>query len=71
MNEAVANLTSVKRNGVWSVSCVQHGFIEDHMDFIHNEDYRIPSGNGIEIYDALVEFMKGGRKVYIDEVSWP
>jgi hypothetical protein len=70
INQAVANLTSVERNGAWSVACIQHGFLEN-FNCVDNGNYRIPTTSGTEITDALVAFMKGGKRNYIDLTSWP
>lgn len=64
------NLTSVERNGVWSVSCVQHGFLEN-MNFMDSDSYRIPSTSGVEINVALASFKSNGERVFIDAVDWP
>ena len=58
LNEAVDNITSVKRNGAWSVSCIQHGFLGSDK-CVNNQKYRIPSDIGIGITEALTKFMKG------------
>lgn len=31
INEAINNITSVERNGIWAVSCIQHGFLENNQ----------------------------------------
>jgi hypothetical protein len=70
INEAMANISSVERHGVWSVSCIQHGFLENGR-YYESTNYRIPSGSGVEVNDALLAFMRGGERLYIDSVSWP
>jgi len=70
INEAISNITSVEKHGAWSVSCIQHGFLENGR-YYENSKYRIPTDSGVEVNDALLAFMRGGEKLYIDSVSWP
>ena len=53
------NLTSIEKNGIWSVSCVQHGFLEN-MNYMDSDLYRIPTTSGVEINTALTSFRNGG-----------
>ncbi len=74
-NQTIEALFQIKgsRNdvGMWSPSCVQHGFT-DTMSFT---DVRItvPSANGPTIAEAISEFLKdpSNAKVYLDQVPWP
>ena len=57
--------------GVWSPSCVQHGFINGQS--FYDTNYRVPTNFGKEVNDALVEFLANPTKppIYIDTVNWP
>lgn len=65
------NITSVDRNGVWSISCVQHGFLENSLNYINSNNYRSPAGFGKSILVAMSNFIIGGNRQYLDDVNWP
>jgi hypothetical protein len=65
------NLTSVDRNGVWSISCVQHGFIDNSLMFVNSNNYRCPANYGKSILVSISNFLSGGERQYIDDVNWP
>lgn len=66
----MANVTTYKKNRVWSISCSQHGFLEGMASF-DSPLYRIPTTVGTEITEALLRFMHSNKGVYIDKVDWP
>ncbi len=57
--------------GVWSPSCVQHGFINGQS--FHDVNYRVPTTYGKEVNDVVMEFLQNPQKppIYIDTVNWP
>ena len=57
--------------GVWSPSCVQHGF-GDQPAF-NNDAYRIPTGTGLKMSDAIAEFLADptNAKSHMDDIPWP
>ena len=58
LKEAIQNLTRTdNRNGAWSVSCVQHGFLDD-AGCVASDKYRIPYKSGFNINEALLSFIK-------------
>jgi hypothetical protein len=59
INEAVNNLTSVPHIGAWSISCVQHGFL-DSYNYFGSLNYKIPGVWGPTLKQALLNFMAGG-----------
>lgn len=69
--EALRNLTTLKIAGVWSPSCIQHGFTDDSS--FNNAMYRIPSGTGISLPEAIKAFLDNptGNHIYIDDFGWP
>jgi hypothetical protein len=42
--------------GVWSPSCVQHGFI--NAQSFQDVNYRVPTTYGKEVNDAVMEFLQ-------------
>ena len=72
--EAFNNFSSVLPNvGFWTPACVQHGFT--HLSSWNNDHYRIPTGTGLTISDAVFNFInnvgdKNGNK-HTDSQSWP
>lgn len=41
-------MLGIKKNlGVWSPSCVQHGFINDYS--FNDDGYRVPVGVGVKV----------------------
>ncbi len=45
VRESIVTMMKTKPNmGVWSPSCVQHGFINDHS--FHDTNYRVPTTMG-------------------------
>lgn len=69
--QAIRNLTSLKNVGVWSPTCIQHGFSDDGS--FANPNYRIPSGIGITLAEAVKAFLDNpsGNHIYIDDFGWP
>ena len=66
------NFTLVEKVGIWSVSCVQHGFIEAaNSPFVERNTYRVPAATGSTIVQALESFRRGDKRLWIDQVSWP
>jgi len=66
----MSNVTSIEKNGAWSISCAQHGFLED-MDSFISPKYLIPTKKGIDMTKALLGFKVGLKRKYIDKVNWP
>jgi len=68
---ALQNLTTLKTAGVWSPSCIQHGFTADES--YNSDKYLIPSGTGISLAEAINAFLlnPSGRHIYIDDFGWP
>lgn len=49
------NMSLVERNGIWSISCVQHGFLEAASEyFTVSYDYKVPGEKGSTINAALM-----------------
>lgn len=71
VNEAMRNITSVERNGVWSISCVQHGFLENSLGFVNSFNYRSPANYGETILIAMSYFLRGFGRDFVDDVNWP
>lgn len=67
----MSNLTSVERNGVWSISCVQHGFIDGSLSFYNSNNYRSPANYGQTILVAISNYLNGASRKFIDDVNWP
>lgn len=65
------NLTSVEKFGVWSISCVQHGFLEGTLSYVNSYSYRSPANYGKTILSAISGYLIGGKREYIDDVGWP
>ena len=66
----MTNVVKDKKNGVWSISCSQHGFLQD-MDSFDSPHYRIHTTTGTEITEALLKFKHGTKRIFIDKVNWP
>lgn len=68
---SLANLTKHEKNGLWAISCSQHGFL--YVDAFYNSNfYKVPQTTGQPILHALTNFLnKNGSRVTIDEVNWP
>lgn len=66
----MANVTKDQKNGVWSISCSQHGFLEDMKSF-DSPKYRIPTAIGSDMTRALLRFMQGRKRKFIDSSTWP
>lgn len=46
VRESIISMIKDKPNmGVWSPSCVQHGFINDHS--FHDPNYKVPTSTGV------------------------
>lgn len=69
INEAVANYTSLERNGAWSVACIQHGFLSGKCT--SSSKYLVPCETGAGITDGLLKFMRGERSLNVDLMGWP
>jgi hypothetical protein len=70
--QALRNLTTLKVVGIWSPGCIQHGFSDDKS--FNNDNYKIPSGTGIKLSDAVQAFLDNptsGKHIYIDDYAWP
>ena len=71
---AVASRQKIKADkrdiGAWAPACVQHGFLQNDK-YIQNQNYRIPTQVGVEIKQAILNFMDNKEKIYIDSVGWP
>jgi hypothetical protein len=65
------NITSVDRNGVWSISCVQHGFLENSLNFVNSNNYRTPANYGKTLLIAMGYFINGAGREFVDDVNWP
>ena len=68
---ALRNLTTLKTVGIWSPSCIQHGFTAELS--YYSEKYLIPSGTGISLAKAINAFLlnPSGQHIYIDDFGWP
>lgn len=73
-NKSVAswgNLTKYEKNGIWGISCSQHGFLYNYLLYDSNY-YRVPEKTGPTILKALQDFVSGsGPRINIDSVAWP
>lgn len=70
--EALFKIKGTRKDvGIWSPSCVQHGFT-DTSSFT-DARVAIPSVNGPTVAEAIAEFLKDpyNAKVYLDQVPWP
>lgn len=70
--EALLSMIKTKpKTGVWSPSCVQHGYTDSPS--FNSDNYRIPSGTGKSIPETIKEFLDNPDKppVVIDSVNWP
>ena len=66
------NFTEVPTVGIWSVSCVQHGFLDPVTpSYIDRSTYRVPATTGVTIAEALDSFRKGEERIFIDKADWP
>jgi len=69
--DSFKNLTKYSKNGIWAVSCSQHGFLYNYI-FYNTDYYLVPKKEGKTILSALTDFVEGSQpKNYIDLVSWP
>lgn len=66
----MTNVISFEKNGAWSISCAQHGFLQDLNSFI-SPNYLIPTTVGTDMTRALLDFKSGKGKSYIDVAKWP
>jgi hypothetical protein len=48
VRESIVSMMNQKKNmGVWSPSCVQHGFVNDHS--FNDTNYRVPTNVGKKV----------------------
>ena len=45
-----------KKVGVWAPACVQHVFVKGSS--FTSDKYRVPSGSGLKLYEAIEAFLK-------------
>ena len=67
---AVNNFTKEERHGIWSIGCVQHGFVDLQKSY-QNSTYLSPYPQGQTLYEAVARFMAGERVNQIDLSTWP
>ncbi len=68
---SLANLTKYEKNGLWAISCSQHGFL--YFETFYNSNfYKVPQTTGQSILHALNNYLIGnGSRVTVDTVNWP
>ena len=64
-------LKTKKNAGIWSPSCVQHGF-SDNLSLSSN-NYKVPGLVGKGMVETIREFLENPENPpkYIDQVNWP
>lgn len=50
--DAFGNLTRYEKNGIWAISCSQHGFLYNN-NMYNSNTYKIPKQTGATILTAL------------------
>jgi hypothetical protein len=57
LRSAIKQMISIKpHTGAWGPSCLQHGFVSKPA--LNNGKYRVPSGNGATLNDAIRLFLE-------------
>ena len=60
-----------KKNSIWTISCCQHSYA-CYADFYNVEQQRVPERIGMNVKDAVEEYVFGSGKVgAFDQVPWP
>lgn len=68
--ESWKNLTKYEKNGLWAISCSQHGFLYHYLIYNTNA-YRVPHQTGATVLEALEKFVNGTGRIFADTVAWP